>query len=87
MPKPVSHVLRRPGRRHGDPEVEIPVAEDLVSEPGIPLREKDISFFSRTDPLESQNIEKGADRQWAWMVYTDEVAEYRKGHDERMKPS
>jgi hypothetical protein len=86
MPKPVSHVIRRPGRRHGDPDIEIPVAEDLVSEPGSPVREKDLSFFSRTQPLESQNLEKGADRDWAWSVYTPEVAEYRKDHDERMVP-
>ena len=30
MPKPISHVVRRPGPRPGDPDVEIPVAEDLV---------------------------------------------------------
>ena len=86
MPKAVSHVVRRPGRRLGDPDVAIPVAEDLVTVPGAPIREKDLSFFSRTEPLETQNIEKGADREWAWSVYTDEVSEYRKGHDERMAP-
>ena len=86
MPKAVSHVVRRPGRRLGDPDVAIPVAEDLVTVPGAPIREKDLSFFSRTEPLETQNIEKGADRDWAWSVYTDEVSEYRKGHDERMAP-
>ena len=86
MPKAVSHVVRRPGRRLGDPDVAIPVAEDLVTVPGAPIREKDLSFFSRTEPLETQNIEKGADRDWAWSVYTDEISEYRKGHDERMAP-
>ena len=86
MPKAVSHVVRRPGRRLGDPDVAIPVAEDLVTVPGAPIREKDLSFFSRTEPLETQNIEKGADREWAWSVYTDEISEYRKGHDERMVP-
>ncbi len=86
MPKAVSHVVRRPGRRHGDPDVEIPVAEDLATVPGAPIREKDMSFFSRTEPPETQNLEKGADREWAWSVYTPEVAEYRKGHDERMIP-
>ena len=86
MPKAVSHVVRRPGRRLGDPDVAIPVAEDLVTVPGAPIREKDLSFFSRTEPLETQNIEKGADRDWAWSVYTDEISEYRKGHDERMVP-
>jgi len=70
----------------GDPDVEIPVAEDLATVPGIPLRQVDVSFYSRIEPLESQNVEKGADRDWVWTVYEDDVAEYIKGHDERMKP-
>ena len=86
MNKPISHVVKRPGRKQGDPEVEIPVAQDLATVPGIPLREEDVSFFSRTEPLESQTIEKGADRDWVWTVYTEEIAEYRKGNYERNKP-
>ena len=86
MPKAVSHIVKRPGRRHGDPDVEIPVAEDLATVPGIPLREVDVSLYSRVEPLETQTIEKGADRDWAWTVYSEEMAEYRKGHEERMKP-
>ena len=87
MPKPVHHVVKRPGRTHGSPDVEIPVAEDLVSTPGIPRREVDISFFARAEPLESQDITKSADRRWVWDVFSEEVAEYRKGHQERNKPS
>ena len=86
MPKPVSHVVTRPGRRHGDEDVEIPVPEELATVPGIPLREKDVSFYSRVYPLETQNIEKAADREWVWTVYTDEILKYRKEHDERNEP-
>ena len=86
MPKTVHHVVERPGRKPGEPGVEIPVADDLVSVPGSPVREEDVSFFSREHPLENQTIEHAADREWAWTVYTDEVYQYRKGHDERMKP-
>ncbi len=86
MSKQVSHSIKRPGRVRGDPDVEIPVAEDLATVPGIPLRQVDVSFYSRIEPLESQNVEKGADRDWVWTVYEDDVAEYIKGHDERMKP-
>ena len=86
MPKAVHHAVKRPGRRSGDPDVEIPVAEDLATVPGIPMREIDVAFYSREYPLESQNIEKAADREWAWTVYTPEVLEYRKGHDERSEP-
>ena len=86
MPKRVHHVVTRPGREAGDPDVEIPVAEDLVSQPGIPLREVDVSFYSREYPLESQSIEKEADREWAWTVYSPEMLEYRKQHEEASKP-
>ncbi len=48
--KQVSHYVKRPGRNHGDPDVVIPVAEDLVSVPGIPVREVDVSYFSREIP-------------------------------------
>ncbi len=86
MPKRVSHVVKRPGRLHGRPDVDIPVAEDLVTVPGIPQREIDVSFYSRVDPIESQNVEKAADREWVWTVYTDEVREYREQHDRNNKP-
>ena len=76
MAKPISHTVKRPGRAYGDPDVEIRVAEDLATTPGIPLREVDVSFYSRVDPLESQNIERGADRDWVWSVYSPEVADY-----------
>ena len=86
MPKAVHHVVRRPGLNAGDPDVEIPVAEDLVTVPGNPTREEDVSFYSREYPQETQNIEKAADREWAWSVYTPEVLEYRKQHDEVNEP-
>ena len=86
MPRAVHHVVSRPGRRREDPDIEIPVAEDLTSVPGIPAREEEVAFYSREYPLESQNIEKSADREWAWMVYTEEIGKYRRGHEERIKP-
>ena len=82
MPKVVHHVVTRPGLKPGDPDVEIPVAEDLVTVPGSPKREDDVSFYSREYPPESQNIEKAADREWGWTVYTGEILEYRKQHEE-----
>ena len=84
--KKVDHVVRRPGRVHEDPGIEIPVAEDLTTVPGIPLREADVAFYSREYPLETQNIEKAADREWVWTVYTDEILKYRKHHDEVNEP-
>ncbi|MCI0440321.1 MAG: hypothetical protein L0177_14495, partial [Chloroflexi bacterium] len=40
----------------------------------------------RVDPIESQNIDKAADREWVWTVYTEEVTRYRKRHDELNHP-
>jgi len=86
MTQSVSHVVTRPGRKHGDADVQIPVAQDLTTVPGIPLREADLSFYSRVYPQETQNIEKAADRQWVWTVYPPEVLEHRKRHDEINEP-
>ena len=86
MPKAVHHVVTRPGRTLDEPDVEIPVAEDLATVPGIPQREEDVAFYTRVYPLETQNIEKAADREWVWTVYSEEVFKYRQEHDERMEP-
>ena len=47
MPKTVHHVVKRPGRKLGDPDIEISVPDDFATVPGIPLREKDLAFYSR----------------------------------------
>ena len=86
MPKAVHHVVKRPGRKDGAPDVDIPVAEDLVSGPGSPQREVDVAFYSREYPLETQNVDKTADREWVYTVYTDEVMEFRRKHDKENKP-
>ena len=71
---------------HGDPDYDIPVPEDLATVPGIRKNDEDVSFYTRVYPLESQNIEKAADREWVWTVYTPEVFEYREEHDKVNKP-
>ena len=86
MPKSVHHVVKRPGRKAGDPDVDIPVADELATVPGIPTMEGDVSFYSREYPIETQNIEKSADREWVWTVFTDDVYEFRKKHDEVTEP-
>ncbi|MYK61124.1 MAG: hypothetical protein F4034_03980 [Chloroflexi bacterium] len=86
MAKSVNHVVTRPGRRHSDPETAIPVAKDLVTTPGSPTIDGDVSYYSREYPIESQTIEKAADREWGWTVYIKEVYDYRKKHDEVSEP-
>ncbi len=58
--KKVAHCVTRPGKNLGDPPITIPVAEDLVSVPGIPTRESDVAFFSREDLLENMAIAESA---------------------------
>ena len=84
--KKVSHIVTRPSSREGSSSVSIPVAEELATIPGIPKKEVDLSFYSRTQPLESQTIEKTADRAWTWSVFSDEVAEYLNHHINATKP-
>ena len=70
----------------GDPDVVIPVAEDLATVPGSPQNPVDVAFYSREYPLETQAIDKSADRQWAVVTQSSDLDEFRTGHDARMKP-
>ncbi len=84
--KEVHHVVKRPGRLHGDPDYDIPVPESLTTVPGIRKNDEDVSFYTRVYPIESQNIEKAADREWVWTVYTDDIRQYREEHDRVNQP-
>ena len=86
MPKAISHTVKHPGKTPGEADVEIPVAEDLVTVPGIPVREKDVSFYSRKYPLAAQSVAKSADREWEQTVWGDELAEFHKNHHQRNRP-
>ena len=84
--KEIHHTVKRPGRTQDHDPVEIPVAEELATVPGIVKKDNDVAWYSRNYPIVSQNVEKAADREWTWTVYTGEMYEYRKHHDEVVKP-
>src|SRR5918994_2158505 len=87
--KKVSHYVTRPGNNVGDPPITIPVAEDLVSVPGIPTRDSDLSFFSREDPLENMAIAESASADWARRLRNSHSAEYAafsEEHQHEMEP-
>ena len=86
MAKPLSHKVRRPGRRAGDPDIEIPVAEDLAGVPGITQEPADVAFYSREYPLETQAIDHSADRQWALVTQPQDMTEFREVQGARMVP-
>ena len=54
--KKIGHYITRPGKNLGDPPITFPVAEELETVPGIPVREEDLNFFSREDPLENISV-------------------------------
>ncbi len=83
MLKAVSHIVKRQGKNSGDAQVEIPIADDLVTIPGIPMREKDIAYYSKVYPLEAQSVDNSADREWEPTVWSDELTEFHKKHHER----
>ena len=60
MAKKVGHIVTRPERLLGDEPIAIPVAEDLETVPGIPIREKDVSVCSREYPIENMALEESA---------------------------
>ena len=86
MARTVSHTIQRPGRRAGDSPIGIPVPEELATVPGIPQSPVDVAFFSREHPLETQSIDKSADRIWAWVNQADDLADFREAQEARMKP-
>jgi ferredoxin len=77
----IGHQITRPGRNPEDEPITINVPEELLTVPGVPQAPADVNFYSREYPLESQNIDLTADREWVWTVYTHEVLEDRKIHD------
>ena len=59
--------------------------DHIVRRPGRRLGDHDVSFYSRVEPLKNPDLEKTADREWGWSVYTQYYIEYRSGHNERYK--
>ena len=86
MPKTVAHRVNRPGRLPGHPPVTIPVAEDLLTEPGIPSRDQDVSFFSREYPLENMAIEESASVEWARDQRQVKEVDFMDEHQRQMEP-
>jgi epoxyqueuosine reductase len=84
--KKVGLVITRPGRLPSDPPIDIPIPEDLMTVPGIPIRQNEVDFYSREYPLESQNIDNSADRQWAMSVLSPEAYAHRKEHEQLNAP-
>ena len=89
MTKKVGQYIERPGRVSGDEPITIPVAEDLMTTPGIPERDRDVSFYSREYPIENMAIEESASADWSREErerFTPESIEFFEEHQKNMDP-
>ena len=89
MANKVGHYVTRPGKDLGDDPVTIPVPADLETVPGIPVKDKDVSFFSREYPLENMALEESASADWARgkrKDYSPEAKELYEEHERAMVP-
>ncbi len=84
----IGHEVVRPGKTLSDPEVTIPIPEELETVPGIPLNQREVDWYAREYPLETQNITERASREWANTLRDQhaEMREIRKEHDRLNKP-
>ena len=79
----IGHEVVRPGKLYGDDSVTIPVPEELETVPGIPLNKREVDWYAREYPLETQNITERASRDWSNTIRDQhvEMREIRKEHD------
>ncbi len=79
----IGHEVVRPGKSVGDGPVTIPVPAELETVPGIPLNNREVDWYAREYPLESQDTSERASREWSNNLRDQhiEMREIRKEHD------
>ena len=84
----IGHEVVRPGKAIGEPDVTIPVPEELETVPGVPTNQREVDWYSREYPLESMNIAERASRDWANSLRDQhaEMREIRKEHEKLNRP-
>ena len=60
----IGHEVVRPGKTYKDDPITIPVPEELETVPGIPLNNREVDWYAREYPLESQNKSDRATISW-----------------------
>ena len=84
----IGHEVVRPGKSVGDASVTITIPEELVTVPGVPKNQREVDWYAREYPLETQNITERASREWANELRDRhaEMREIRKEHDKLNQP-
>ena len=68
----IGHEVVRPGKLYGDEPVTIPVPEELETVPGIPINNREVDWYAREYPLESQTYSERASGDWSNNIRDDQ---------------
>ena len=60
----IGHEVVRPGKTYRDEPITIPVPEELETVPGIPLTNREVDWYAREYPLETQTLTERASLEW-----------------------
>ena len=82
----IGHSVTRPGKSMGDEAITFHVPEELETAPGIVQRPAEVDFYSREYPLELQNLESTADKNWEWPLHSEELNEFHREHERLNRP-
>ena len=85
----IGYYIERPGANPDDPPITIPIAADLLTEPGIPKRDAEISYYSREFPIDSVAINESASAQWSTEVRDDvfpDASELYQEYGDELRP-
>ena len=78
----IGHEVIRPGKLYGDAPITIPVPEELETAPGIPTSNREVDWYAREYPLETQIKSERASTDWSGALRDShpEMREIRKEH-------
>ena len=84
----IGHEVKHPGKRAGDPQVTVRVAEELETVPGIPSNLREVDWYAREYPLDTLKITEGPSEEWSniFREHDPEIREIRKEHGRLSKP-
>ena len=85
----VGKIIRRASLKFGGPDIEIPIAADLLKVDGVPQRDTEVSYYSREFPLESFSITQSASAVWAQKEraeHTPETEELYRDYQKKITP-
>ena len=77
----IGHEVVRPGKTYKDDPITIPVPEELETLPGIPLNTREVDWYAREYPLESQNKSERSVDNWYYTNRNVQLEEIDTEHE------